>query len=108
MFGIEAGRIVVVHCREPREKLWGLLQRLDGVGVALRGLDLGAVDDWLRQEISEGDRLLTPASFFLPMHRVQRIDLDERVGPVPGYADRFRAETGRDVAEALKEGEAEG
>jgi len=97
----DVGSIVVVHCREPKEKLWGLLRRLDGVGVALRGMDLGAVEDWLRQEARGHERLLTPSTFFIPMHRVQRIDLDEAVGPVPAFATRYREIVGGDVRDAL-------
>ncbi len=101
MSALDVGDIVIVHCREPKEKLWGLLQRLDGVGVALRGLDLGAVEDWLRQEAAGAERLLTPSTFFLPMHRVQRIDLDEPVGLAPAFAERYREANGVDVSEAL-------
>ncbi len=101
MSELEVGNVVIVHCRDPREKLWGLLQRLDGVGVALRGMDLGAVEDWLRQEAGGRERLLAPATFFIPLHRVQRIDLDEQVGPVPAFADRYRDASGDDVREVL-------
>ena len=76
MSGIAVGDVVVVHCREPREKVWGLLLQLDGVGVCVRGMDLGSVEDWLCQEASGGERLLGPSTFFLPLHRVQRVDLD--------------------------------
>ena len=101
MNSMEVGAVVIVHCRDPKEKFWGLLQRLDGVGVALRGLDLGGVEDWLRQEAAGGERLLTPSTLFIPLHRVQRIDLDEAVGPVAGFAERFRDVTGADVREVL-------
>ena len=90
-----------MHCRDPKEKLWGLLQRLDGIGIALRGLDLGAVEDWLRQEAAGNERLLNPSTFFIPMHRVQRIDLDEPVGPIPAFADRYREASGVDVRQVL-------
>ncbi len=98
---IAVGAVVIVHCREPREKLWGLLMRLDGVGVGLRGMELSAVEDWIRQEISGEESFLSPSSFFVPMHRVQRIDLDETSGPVAGLSQRFREGTGRDVRDAL-------
>ncbi len=101
MSELDVGNVVIVHCREPKEKFWGLLQRLDAVGVALRGLDLGGVEDWLRQEAAGGDRLLTPSTLFLPMHRVQRIDLDEAVGPVKAFAQRYRDTTGGDVRKVL-------
>lgn len=108
MSGLDVGTVVIVHCRDPKEKIWGLLQRLDAVGVALRGLDLGAVEDWLRQEAGGKERLLTPSTFFLPMHRVQRIDLDEPVGPVPAIADRYLEANGVDVREVLGMQEAGG
>ena len=101
MSGLECGNVVTVHCKDPKEKFWGLLVRLDAVGVGVRGLDLGAVEDWIRQEAGGKERLLTPSTFFLPMHRVHRIDLDEASGPVPAIADRYREATGFDVREAL-------
>ena len=101
MTELHVGKVVTVHCREPKEKLWGLLQRLDGVGVALRGMDLASVEDWIRQEASGGEPLLTPSTFFVPMHRVQRIDLDRAVGPVASFADRFLDAGGGDLREAL-------
>ena len=101
MSGIEAGAVVIVHCANPREKLWGVLLRMDAVGVTVRGMDIGSVEDWIRQEAADGDRLLAPSTFLVPMHRVTRIDLDESSGAVPGFADRFRGLCGRPVEEAL-------
>jgi len=99
--GISPGSIVVVNCGNPREKMWGCVISLDVSGVVIRGLDLESVEDWLRQESSGGDGALAPSTFFLPMHRVLRIDLDESVGPVESFADRFRAMSGRDVLDVL-------
>ncbi len=105
MSGISVGDVVVVHCREPREKLWGLLQRLDGVGVCVRGMDLGSVEDWLIQEGSDSESVLGPSTFFLPLHRVQRMDLDEsQAGGVVAFAERYRRACGRDVRDALLAG----
>ncbi len=98
---IAVGAVVIVHCREPREKLWGLLMRLDGVGVGLRGMELSAVEDWIRQEISGRESFLSPSSFFIPMHRVQRIDLDEDGEAVLGLAQRFEEATGNPVRDVL-------
>ncbi len=98
---IEVGTLVVVHCTNPREKHWGLLIRMDELGVVLRGLDLESVEDWLAQERSGGDPLITPSTFFLPTHRVIRLDLDESGPVVTGYGDRFARECERDVRRAL-------
>jgi len=99
--GIEVGALVVVHCTNPREKHWGLLIRIDELGVVLRGLDLESVEDWLAQERGGGDPLITPSTFLLPTHRVIRLDLDETGPVVVGYGDRFARECDRDVRKAL-------
>ena len=54
MDGVDNGSLVVIHCANPREKMWGVLQRLDKAGVVIRGLDLESVEDWLRQEKAGG------------------------------------------------------
>ena len=98
---IEVGSLVVVHCTNPREKHWGLLIRMDALGLVLRGLDLGSVEDWLAQERGGGDPLIAPSTFFVPAHRVIRLDLDESGPVVVGYGDRFTRECDRDVRKAL-------
>jgi len=98
---IEVGSLVVVHCTNPREKHWGLLVRMDGLGVVLRGLDLESVEDWLAQERSGGDPLIAPSTFFVPTHRMIRLDLDESGPVVAGYGDRFARQCDRDVVQAL-------
>jgi hypothetical protein len=101
MDGIDAGALVIVHCRDPREKMWGVLLRLDAVGLVVRGLDLESVEDWLRQERSGEDRLIAPSTCFIPTHRIARIDLDESGTAVDSYGDRYTEACGRDVREAL-------
>jgi hypothetical protein len=101
MDGVGVGSLVIAHCCNPREKMWGAVLRLDGTGVVLRGLDLESVEDWLRQERAGGDALINPTTFFLPMHRVVRIDLDESTAVVESYEDRFRSACDRDVREVL-------
>lgn len=46
---IAPGQAVLVYLREPQEKLWGILRRLDGAGVVLEGIDLTSFDDWVAQ-----------------------------------------------------------
>jgi len=99
--GVDVGSLVILHCGNPREKMWGLLVRLDGVGVVVRGLDLDSVEDWLRQEKVGGERMIGPTTFFLPMSRVLRIDLDESTNAVASYGDRYRTACGREARDAL-------
>ena len=99
--GIEKGSLVILHCGNPREKMWGVLQRLDEVGVVVRGLDLESVEDWLRQEKTGSESMIGPTTFFLPMSRVLRIDLDESTSAIASYGDRYRTACGREVRDAL-------
>jgi hypothetical protein len=100
---VREGALVILHCGNPREKMWGAVTRLDEVGVGLRGLDLDSVEDWLRQERAGTERLIGPTTFFVPMHRVLRIDLDETCPAVESYGDRYSSACGRDVREVLQE-----
>ncbi|HHQ48991.1 MAG TPA: hypothetical protein ENK19_08940 [Acidobacteria bacterium] len=101
MESIEAGALVVLHCTAPREKLWGVLLRLDTVGAVLRGLDLASVEDWLRQLASEGEALLGPSTMFIPTHRLEKIALDESSGPFTSFGERFAASSGRNIRDVL-------
>lgn len=96
--GFEPGTPVLLYLHSPREKVFGVLVSIQAAGVAVRGIDLAAFEDWLRQEIrgEEGLGLLT---LFYPMSRIERVERDETVGGLEGIADRFRRETGRSVVE---------
>ena len=100
-FEVGQGSLVVVHCHTPRERLWGVIVRLDALGLTLRGLALDTVEDWLRQTASGAEPLIGPSTVFVPMQRLERIYLDESSGAAEGLGDRFRQTTGRDAAEVL-------
>jgi hypothetical protein len=93
------GTTVVLYLSAPREKVWGILLSLQPAGVTLRGLDLVVFDDWMRQEVRGEDTGLGLSTLFYPMHRVERMELDETLGPMEGYADRFRRLVGLSVLE---------
>jgi hypothetical protein len=97
--GFAPGTPVLVYLHSPREKVFGVLVSLDPAGVGLRGIELGAFEDWLRQEVRGGEGL-GPVTVFYPMNRVERVEKDETLGGLEGLAARFRRETGRSVAEA--------
>lgn len=98
---IEAGAVVIVNCLAPKEKIWGVIVRLDSLGLVIRGLDLASVEDWLAQERGRAEALIGPSTSFIPMHRIERAYLDESSGVISGFADRYRDQCGRDVTEAL-------
>jgi uncharacterized protein (UPF0248 family) len=101
MDGIEPGSLVIVNITNPREKAWGVLLRLDAIGVVIRGLDLNSVEDWLTHQRLGADQLITASTFLIPTHRILRIDLEEEGGVVESFSDRYTAACGGDVRDAL-------
>jgi len=97
--GFGPGTPVLVYLHSPREKVFGVLVSLQPAGVAVRGIELAAFEDWLRQE-ARGDQGLGLVTLFYPMNRVERVERDETVGGLEGIADRFRRETGRSIRQA--------
>ncbi len=102
---IQAGSVVLLYLRDPQEKLWGLLRRLDPSGVVLEGIDLASFDDWISQVEKEEESVVGPSILFLPMARLEKIMLDRPSGNIPSLADRFERRTGRKVSELLNQAE---
>ena len=105
---LRPGSLVVAHLVGPSEKLWGLLEELGPAGVTLRAMSLASFDDWSTELAREGRSGLGLATLFVPLHRVERIFLDERVGDVESYTERFARRVGRPVAELLDPGPGSG
>jgi hypothetical protein len=98
---MDAGQIVVVSCGTPKEKFWGVLLVLTAAGATVRGLPLDTFEDWLRQCVAGTQPLVGPTTFFLPSHRLERIEVDESAGVVEGLAPRFARLTGRNARQEL-------
>jgi hypothetical protein len=94
---LRPGSLVIVHLQSPTEKLWGVLQELNGVGVVLRALNVSSFDDWMAQAVSGEAPLIGLAAMFVPLARVERIFLDEQVGAVESYGQRFERRVGTSV-----------
>ena len=93
---MRTGSFVLVHLSSPREKFWGLLEQSDLSGVTVRGLSVDGFEEWLREIAREGTPTFSPATVFFPLHRVERISLDETLGEAVSLTDRFRRQTGTD------------
>jgi len=100
-FDLAEGVPVVLFLREPKEKVWGLLLSILPSGIVVRGLDLRTFDDWLRQEQRGDEPAIGLVTSFYPMARLERMERDESIGPIEGYADRFRREVGRSIRQVL-------
>jgi len=100
--GIEPGQPVLAYLREPAEKVWGMLRRLDAHGLQIEGVDLTSFDDWVVQVQRGDEAAVGPSLLFLPMSRVEKLLLDRPSGSLPSLASRFLARTGKTVEEALR------
>jgi hypothetical protein len=99
---MKPGSIVILNLRNPVERLLGCLVDISPSGVSIRGLDLGAFEDWIDDVSSGNEEGLRPTTFFFPMHRVEKVILDEDLGGVPSMANAFLARTGTPVSQYLE------
>jgi hypothetical protein len=99
---VEAGTLVLVHLGSPKEKYWGMLRALSPAGVTVRGIDVAVFDDWARQYASGSEAELGVTTLFFPLHRVEKMFEDARVGTVSAYHERFFEMVGRDVRDVLR------
>jgi hypothetical protein len=93
--------IVLLTLTNPREKHWGELLALNPGGVTVRSIELNSFEDFISEIKNQGGMLPFPTSFF-PMHRVERIALDETIGDIPALAERFRERIGMSIEAYLE------
>jgi len=98
---IRSGSLVIVHLINPTEKFWGFLLELGVTGVMLRGINVSSFDDWMAQAARQGDQTMGLSTMFVPLFRVERIFLDEAVGEVESYRQRFQRRVGVPVERYL-------
>lgn len=88
------GAIVIVSLVQAIEKYWGVLEFLTQPGVTLLGINLSSFDDWVRAVVNESRPSLGLTTVFFPMHRVERIFVDEPVGEVESLRQSFERRVG--------------
>ena len=98
---MEINSIVIMSLTGPKEKIWGQLLGLNAAGVTLRGIELDSFDDFVRQVLNPDEATVGMTTVFYPIHRVERIALDEPSGSLPSLADRFRTKVGLTIQEYL-------
>ncbi len=87
---------VIVNLQTPREKVWGIVVAVQSSGITVKGIDLNSFDDWTRG-VARGDVSMGLSTVFFPLHRVERVNLDERVGGIPSLVETFETRVGKDV-----------
>ncbi|MGO8792811.1 MAG: hypothetical protein ACLQVL_36230 [Terriglobia bacterium] len=98
---MEVNSIVIVSLISPKEKMWGQLMLLESKGVTVRGIKLDAFDDFIRQVIQQEETAVALNTVFFPMHRVERIIVDEPCGSIPSLSQRFHTKVGLSIEEYL-------
>lgn len=98
---MEINSVVIVSLTAPKEKIWGQLLSLGAAGVTVRGIDLNSFEDFLRQIVHQEEATVGMTTVFYPVHRVERIALDEPSGSLPSLSDRFRQKVGLTIQEYL-------
>lgn len=98
---IAPGAPVLAYLRDPSEKLWGVLRRLDAAGVVVEAIDLSSFEDWMAQVERREESVVGPSVMFVPMGRIERLLLDRSSGELPSLAERFERRTGRSVLDVL-------
>jgi hypothetical protein len=100
---MELKSIVVVSLHDPKEKIWGELLALDQAGITVRGIDVNSFDDFVQQVRNPEEAQIGLATIFYPMHRVERIALDEAKGSIPSLAQSFERHVGKRLRAYLDE-----
>ena len=98
---LEPNSIVIVSLINPKEKFWGQLVSLSPAGVTIRGVEIYSFDDFVRQIRAREESTMGLTMIFYPMHRVERIAMDEPSGSIPSMADRFREKVGVSLLEFI-------
>jgi len=98
---LESNPIIVVSLMNPKEKVWGQMLSLNPAGITVRGVGLPSFDDFLRQVRAKEETTVGLSTTFYPMHRIERVVLDEPSGAIQSLADRFRETVGASFHEYL-------
>ncbi len=91
------GSIVIVNLANPAEKYWGVLESIAPWGVTLRGLNLSSFDDWVNDLLHQGEASIGLTTVFFPLHRIERVFLDEPVGQVESLSQNFERRVGASI-----------
>ena len=94
--------IVVVNLQSPKEHFFGRLVDISASGITVRGVDLNAFDDWMNHIKHREESGVLPTTTFFPLHRVEKMILDEGIGTIPSLSDTFLTRIGVPVEDHLE------
>jgi len=91
---IKQDDIVLVALRDPREKVWGILRRINKAGVFIQGIDLNSFEELVKATANQTPFYGLSEQFF-PMWRIERIAKDDADGDIPSMQQQFEERTGK-------------
>ena len=94
--------IVIVNLHSPRERFFGRLLDVATYGITVRGIDLNAFEDWMAHITRREESGVQPNTVFFPIHRIEKIILDEGIGAIPSLSDTFLTKVGSGIEEHLE------
>jgi len=94
--------IVIVNLQGPRERFFGRLLDIATAGVTVRGIDLNAFEDWMNHITYREESGVQPTTIFFPLHRIEKIIMDEGIGAIPSLAGTFLTKVGSAVEDHLE------
>ncbi len=101
-FPMKPNSFVIINLQTPSERFVGRLIEIGTAGVTLRGLDLGAFEDWMNDITQREESGVRPTTIFFPLHRVEKIMLDENLGGIPSLGNTFLTKVGSSVEKFLE------
>ena len=94
--------IVIVNLQSPKERFFGRLLEITPPGVTVRGIDINAFEDWMDHITHHEESGVQPTTIFFPLHRIEKIILDEGIGVIPSLSDTFLTKVGTTVQDNLE------
>ncbi len=94
--------IVIVNLHTPRERFFGRLLDIATHGVTVRGIDINAFGDWMDHITNREESGVQPTTVFFPIHRIDKIILDEGIGAIPSFSATFLTKVGSAVEDHLE------
>jgi hypothetical protein len=99
---VKLNSIVIVNLQQPHERFFGRLLDVATYGITVRGIDLNAFGDWMDNISHHEESGVQPTTVFYPIHRIEKIILDEGIGAIPSFSDTFLTKIGAAVSEYLE------
>jgi hypothetical protein len=99
---VNVNSIVIVNLVSPVQRFLGRLLEIQTAGITVRGIDLDAFEDWINSITANEESGVQATTTFLPLHRIEKMILDEGIGAIPSLSNAFLARVGKSIGEYLE------